>query len=707
MTQARRLSALCVAVLMLTSCAELLELPRLKPRQLRFDPPQTTKIFDSENRLLADLHGRENRTLVALKGIPQHVRRAVVAIEDRRFFTHEGVDLKAILRAAGRNLSSGQIEEGGSTITQQLVRNTLMTAEVRAQDTIQRKLDEIALARQLENELGKREILERYLNTVYFGRGSYGIQAAANTIFGKPVEALSLAEAATLAGVISSPTNYDPMNHPKRARARRNLVIDAMEREGYIEPREARRARRSKLRTVESPDDKRYQAPYFVDYVRRQLLYDPRFKMLGKTAEERSKELVRGGLRVYTTLDLEAQAAAEESIASVLPYESDPYASLVAIDPRNGHVRAMVGGRDFFAPTKEDPYSKLNLAIVGEPGLGSVKGPDRTPGAPGTGRQAGSAFKPFALVTALEEGMSLSTSYDGRSCMDFPGADAGATWRVCNYDEASFGTISLMQATANSVNVVYAQLILDVGPEDVAEVAQRMGIRTPLSGVPSAALGTNAVNPLGMASAYGTVANNGAHVAPVGVTKIVDAATDKVLYEHEPEPEQVLEPAVAQQTTAALQGVITSGTGTGAAIGRPAAGKTGTAQEYRDAWFVGYTPELVTAVWIGYPQASIEMKGSCGIPDPKVCIPTRIDVTGGSWPASIWQGFMVAALEGVPVGSFVTPAVEIPSVEPTYEVAEEDYEEDYETSEEAEPAEEEDSGRGSGHVPPGQAKKDD
>jgi penicillin-binding protein 1A len=650
---------LVLLVLMLPGCSDVLRtLPTLQKNDLRFDPPQTTRVFAADGRLIAELHAREDRTVVPLKRVPRHVRHAVIAIEDRRFFDHEGVDLRAIIRAATENFASGEIRQGGSTITQQLVKNTLIHPRLRTQDSWDRKIQEVAFARQIEKRLPKNEILRRYINTVYFGHGSYGIQTAAQTTFAKNAKDLTLSEAATLAGVIRSPAMFDPFDHRKRSLRRRNLVLAAMAREGFISEKKARRVSRQNLQTAKLDNDLDYPAPYFIDYVKRLLVYDPRFKVIGDTVAERSDQLFKGGLRVYTTADLDMQAAAEESISSMLPYKEDPHGALVALDPRSGEVKAIVGGRDYFAPRKADRFAKLNLAIAAEPGLGDTKLPGRRRHvalAPGTGRQAGSAFKPFALATAMDEGVSLAESFEADSCMDFPGANAGGNWHVCNYEESAFGQVSLLDATINSINVVYAQLILEVGADDVVETARRMGINTALSEVPSAALGTNPVNPLDMASAFGSLATGGIHHPPVAIKKIVDSTSGKVLFQDNTEPKRVLEPATAYLTTSALERVIEGGTGTGAQIGRPAAGKTGTAQEYRDAWFVGYTPQLATSVWVGYPEGSIEMKDYCEVSDPAICRPTRITVAGGTWPASIWQDFMLDAVAGMEVADFDVP----------------------------------------------------
>ena len=662
------IALLSAAAIVGTSCAQLMDLPRLSESDLL--PPdlaQSSKIYDRENRLMTTLHEEQNRTIIPLRQVPKHVQEAVIAIEDQRFYEHDGVDVRAILRAIVTNAASGEIREGGSTITQQYVKNILIAPGETAPKTFERKINEAALARQLEQKLSKEEILERYLNTVYFGEGAYGLEAAAKTYFGKRARKLNLHEGAMLAGIIRLPEQYDPYKDKIAARTRRDTVLDKMAQLDFITESAAAAAKAKKIKLQRVANKDTYPAPYFLDYVQRLITYDPRFRMLGKTAQQRQQQLFTGGLKIHTTVDLDMQAAAEAAVRQTLPNESDPHGSLVAIEPKTGEVRALVGGRDWFARPKQDPYAKLNLAILAEPNLGRVKVPGTKNKfenrAPGTGRQAGSAFKPFALAAAIKEGVSLSKTYKAQACMTFPGADAGGDWKVCNYESSDFGAkLPLLEATVFSVNVVYAQLILEIGEEKVVEVADEMGINTPLPpGAPSVALGTGAVNPLGMASAYSTFATNGMHHPPVAITKITDA-TGKVLYDKNKdetlEETQAIEPAVAYITTSALQQVISRGTGTGANIGRPAAGKTGTAQEYRDAWFGGYTPDLASAVWVGYPDGEIEMKPDCsGSTSP--CRPTRIDqrgVTGGSYPADIWNSFMSNALAGTDASAFEKPA---------------------------------------------------
>ncbi|MEA2433415.1 MAG: penicillin-binding protein, partial [Actinomycetota bacterium] len=451
--------------------------------------------------------------------------------------------------------------------------------------------------------------------------------------------------------------------HKKAARERRDVVLQKMLQLGYIDQAQADKALKSKITLEQVSEKDEYPAPYFMDYVQRLITYDDRFAFLGDTVEQRTKRLFRGGLRIHTTVDLGMQTAAEEAVNSVLPNASDPHASLVAIDPNTGEVRAMVGGRDWFAGAKEDPYAKLNLAILAEPGLGCVEeeGSKKCVNrAPGTGRQAGSSFKPFALAAAIDKGIPLSKTYKAGSSVTIPGADGGNDYVVQNYEGGSFGDhLSLLEATVFSVNVVYAQVMEEVGPQNVVDTAEAMGIKTPLFPYLSAVLGSNEVNPLDMASAYGTLATNGEHNPPVAITRI-ETSAGEVLYEDKTESEQALDPAVAYLTTTALEQVISRGTAAGnGQIGRPAAGKTGTAQEYRDAWFVGYTPDLVAAVWMGYPEGQIEMKPSCA-GSTSACRVTRSltgqGVTGGSFPTQIWSAFMQAALSGTPASSFVQPS---------------------------------------------------
>ena len=634
----RALITIVVLALIGSGCALVEDLPRLADEDLRSRlTPQTSKLYDAAGKLITTFHGAKDRTVVDIEAVPDHVQEAVVAIEDERFYAHDGVDLKGVARALAHNLTSDEGIQGGSTITQQYVKNRIIApGEETAPDTLKRKIDEAALARQIETRLSKSEILERYLNTVYFGNGAYGIQAAAETYFGRPAKKLSIKQGAMLAGIIRTPESYDPYDRPKRAKRRRNLVVRKMEQLGYTSRARAKKITGYPLGLRKDPRKQRHDAPYFVDYVRRLLVHHPRFSFLGDSPGDRSDRLFSGGLRIHTTVHRGVQKAAEHAIARVLTQKNDPYASLVALDPRTGHIVAMVGGRDYFSDKR---YSKLNLAIAGSPDLGRSAGGRR---APGTGRQAGSAFKAFALAAAIKDRFPVAKTLPGPECAKFPDPNRTEPWKVCNYGRAGYGRVSIKEATTKSINTAYAKLVLEVGPRKVTKMARRLGVRSDLLAVPSAVLGTNSVNALDMTTGYATLANRGIRRRPIAITRITTAAGDE-LYSSEPDGTRVLDPGSAYITTSLLRNVMQTGTGTAARLDRPAAGKTGTAQEYRDAWFAGYTPNLAAAVWVGYPAGSISMKTHCAQGRRK-CRPTRIQVTGGSWPAIIWKDFMSSAV---------------------------------------------------------------
>jgi penicillin-binding protein 1A len=621
----RRLLPLIGTTLALALAATACSLPRIRAEQPKIPPlPQTSLVFDDQGRLITRLHAGENRTLIAISEVPLIVRRAVVAIEDSGFYAHHGIDLRAVIRAAYQDARQGRIAEGGSTITEQLVKNTITGND----QTLGRKMREAILAYQLENKYTKDQILEMYLNTVYFGQGAYGIEAAAKTYFSLPARKLELAQGAVLAALIAAPSTYDPVFNPKLALERRNLVLQRMRGLGIISDQAYVRAVKQGLRLRLSQAGGRYPAPYFVDYVKRWFLDNPQF---GATGEERYNLLFEGGLRIYTTVDLRLQREAEQAVNGILAYPTDPYGAMTVIDPRTGAIRAMVGGRDWFS--RRDPYAELNLATGGA-----------------TGRQAGSAFKPFALVTALEQGVSPQQVYAAPPHIDItlPAGYGQRVWPVDNYDGEGGGDLTLEQATIHSVNTVYAQLIMQLGAGNVVRTARRMGITSELRPYPSAVLGTNEVNTLEMASAYGTLATVGKHAPPIAVTKITDSEGN-VIYRGSSEAQQVVQPAVAWAADQILEKVVLEGTGTAANIGRPEAGKTGTSQLWTNAWYVGYIPQLVAAVWVGFPKGQIAMVA------PRVRIP---HVLGGTWPAQIWHAFMVNATRGLRVERFPNPDVE-------------------------------------------------
>ncbi len=605
------------------------------------DPPQlqTTFMCASEVRSgctadnsIAQLSGGVDRISVTYDEIPAVLIEAVLAAEDRTFYDHGGVDPTGIVRALWANVRSQGVSQGGSTITQQYVKNVYLTQE----RTLTRKVREAALAVKVERELPKQEILTRYLNTIYLGRGAYGVEAASRAYFGKDVGALTLPEAAYMAGLIRAPETADarlPETSTKagsnRATAtqRRNSVLRAMVETGAITQADYDvastagwddvlvRSDRKNFGTVSHPE---WGTEYFVDYVRHWLTSKGGFT---------DAQVYGGGLRVYTTLDMNDQGAAADAITSTLDQPLDPAAALVSIDDE-GAVRAMIGGLDFNGTGK---YSKVNLAVGAEGG--------------GAGRQAGSAFKAFTLAEAMNQGIPLSRVYDAPARIVIPKVDAGKDWTVGNYADAGLGSLDITSATMRSSNTAYAQIMMDVGPQNVAALAREMGITSELNAVPALTLGTSEVSVLDMASGYSTIADNGEHIVPSVVTKVTDAKGN-VLYENKVSRKRVLDEKTSQKVGWALNQVVEGGTATGAKIGQPAAGKTGTTENYRDAWFAGFTCKLTTAVWVGYPDGSF-MKSVHGM-----------SVTGGSFPATIWRKYMTEATKGLTSCPFIEPGYE-------------------------------------------------
>ncbi len=571
---------------------------------------------------VAELSAGEDRELVSYSQIPPVVIQAVVATEDKTFFSHKGVDPAGIIRALYRDLRNEGVRQGGSTITQQYVKNTFTGDE----QSFGRKLREATLAVKLEREFTKEQILERYLNRIYFGRGAYGIQAAAQNYFGKNVEQLDLADAAFLAGLIRSPSRADPALDPEEAARRREVTLMRMVEDGYIAHQEAADANVRGWETVVPTSNREglgvvkgsaFGTEYFIEAVRQEvaLVYP-------------EGELYTSGLRVYTTLQPSLQQAAFEAVTDVVDPRSDPNdpsASLVAVDDK-GNVVAMMGGYDFAA-------SQVNLA------LGRAGG--------GSGRQPGSSFKPIVLAEALEQGLSAHSLFPAPSSITLPKANDGADW-VVNGGGSPNGYRDLIDALRISSNVVYAQLMVTIGPDTVVGLAERLGVSAELPAVNSLVLGSGEVSVLDMAAAYSTIATTGVRYAPVFVERI-EGPKGTCWYPsggvcgqagpgRTPTDPAAISPETSQTVTYALEQVVNAGTGALAKFSEPAAGKTGTTQDNRDAWFVGFTCRLTSAVWMGYA-------GGPGEPIRTMDDFRGIEVHGGDFPAQIWSSFMQKAAD--------------------------------------------------------------
>jgi len=579
-----------------------------------------------------------------------HILDAVLATEDHGFYDHPGIDPVGIMRAAFTDLIKRDTVQGASTITEQLVKNVYAGEYQTNPDTgvqeyvvpprsIKEKIREALLAVKLEQVLGKDKILAQYLNTVYFGHGAYGIEAAAQTYFGEPASKLSIIESATLAGVLHAPDSYDPIDHPYDNEFRRDYALDQMVRYGYLDAGYADKLKEQDCCSIpkeilKSDQTERIAAPgnaeYFVDYTRRYL-----FDKYGEA------KVYGGGLHVTTSLDLGLQAAAESAIAMELPDAAhDPAAALVAMDPATGQILAMAGGRDWTS-------NKVNYAT----------------GDGGSGRQSGSAFKAFTLAAAMQEGYSLNAYWNGPSTLAVPGCldstQPDGLWHPVNAGDGEAGTFSLAGATAHSVNTIFAQLIAQLGPQKVVDMAHTLGITSDLPSVCAITLGSVAVNPLEMTNGYATLADQGVRhwATPLLQVKTASGKVDPTVVQ---DGEQVIASNDANLVTYALQGVVTGGTGYAAAIPPyPVAGKTGTANENVDAWFCGYTAQIVTCVWMGYPQGEIPLENVEGVPS----------VYGGTIPAAIWHDFMSVAMDGQDVAQFPAPSFDGYTLGPTISIA--------------------------------------
>lgn len=548
------------------------------------DRPPNVQLLSHDGGLIAN-RGQTGGQEVRLSSLPPYFPDAVVAIEDHRFYSHFGFDPIGFTRAMVTNVVRGRLVQGGSTLTQQLAKNLFLEHK----RTIERKVQELILAIWLETKFSKEEILEMYLNRVYFGAGATGVDAAARTYFNKPASMATLAEAATIAGLLKAPSRLAPNRHPKRAQARAKLVLAAMEREGFITPKERKLALTMPVKAVER--HRTNSLNYVADWVMEQL---PSY------VEDVNEDII-----VETTLDLRMQTLAERAVSNALDTSGKKYGvgqgALVSATPF-GAVRALVGGRSY-------QKSQFNRAIKAK-------------------RQPGSAFKPFVYLASLE----LGNSPNGMR-VDEP--VRFGKWTPKNYSKKYMGQVSLRQALALSLNTVAAQLAFEVGPANVASIARRLGIRSKMANNPSIALGTSEVTPIELVGAYLPFANGGLRAEPYIISRIVTKSGD-VLYTHPALPgQQVIAPHVLSNINSMMQETLISGTGKKALLpGRPAGGKTGTSQNYRDAWFVGYTANLVTGIWFGNDNGK----------------PTK-RASGGNLPASAWKAYMVGAHNGMTIAT--------------------------------------------------------
>jgi len=557
-------------------------------------------IYAADGSRLGYIQSDEARTTVKIGQTPEDLQDATVAIEDERFYEHDGVDLEGIVRAASENISAGEVKQGGSTITMQLVRNLYIEDPDR---DIERKIKEAKLAEELEDELTKKEILEQYLNSASYGtvngRTAVGVEAASQIYFSKPAKDLSMSESAMIAGLPQSPSLYNPLQNAGAAEERRNEVLNSMAGQGFITDSEAADAAADEIKLNPSNRYTEIREPYFFDFVQQQLI------------EEYGVNTVRqGGLKVYTTIDPELQEAGRAAIENHLYYSSDPSAAVVSIDPSTGFVKAMASSGGY-------GDSQFNLAAQGH-------------------RQPGSAFKTFALTDAIRRGVDPDTTYYNSQPLNIDDPEYGH-WEVSTYSESYAGSVNLHQATLASDNTVYAQLALDLGPDSIADTAKDMGIETKLDGLPAETLGglRLGVSPLEITNAYATLASGGMHNNPIAIRKVKfnDGEVDEI---GKPDRKRVFEDGVAYEVTQILEDNVDGGTGTAAGTGcGTEAGKTGTTDDFNDAMFIGYTPYLSTGVWVGYPDALQSMSSVHGV-----------SVAGGTFPAMIWNDFMEVALDG-------------------------------------------------------------
>lgn len=565
-------------------------------------PAASSQIYDVHGNLLTTVHSTENRLPVPISEVPKSLQNAFVATEDARFYSHHGIDPVGILRAVWVNIARSGVSEGGSTITQQLARNAFLSQD----RTLKRKVSEALLALRIEQRYTKQEILEMYMNQIYFGQGAYGVQAASKVYFGKDVQDLSLAQASILAGLPQSPNYFSPFNDLEASKKRQAIVLGQMVKYNYITQAQADEAKEADLELIAKQDataSTDTNASYFINYV------------IAQVSEKYGDDAIyKDGLKIYTTIDMDSQNAAVRAMGDLPTFYTDqnglqqPQGALVAVNPHNGYIVAMVGGRG------NDSFNRATQAR----------------------RQPGSSFKPFVYLAAIQQGMTPGTIIDD-SPVDFNG------WKPQNYERSYFGQVPLRYALQHSLNVATVKLADDIGMRKILNLAKDMGITslTDSDNNLAAALGglTHGVSPIEMATAYSVLANGGLKINPTAITKIIDR-NGQVLEEFSVDEKRVIEEKDAAIITSMLESVIQGGTGGNAAIGRPAAGKTGTTDDSKDAWFIGYTPDLVAAVWMG-DDFGVETLNS---------------TTGGTIPAMIWHDFMNQALANTPVSNFNVPA---------------------------------------------------
>jgi penicillin-binding protein 1A len=563
-------------------------------------------VYAADGSVLGAIPAERNRQPVGLDGMSHWVTSASVDVEDRRFYEHGGIDWEGVVRAAIENVKSGHIVQGGSTITQQLVRNLYIGKEV----SLDRKIKEACLAQKLEKVHTKDWILASYLNQVYFGNHAYGVEAAAQTYFDKHAADLNLVQAALIAGLPQAPSIYDPFQRPDEAVARRNEVLAAMYSASDITQEQYQDAVSRPLRLHAGHIYTRIREPYFFSYVREQLI-----------AKYGANTVRGGGLRVYTTIVPRYQKLALAAMKNTLNLSTDPASALVSINPKNGAIRAMTAE----IPGKKD--NQFNLAAQGR-------------------RQAGSSFKTFVLTEAIREGINPDTTMYMSAPLHWQPDPNSEAWDVSTFDGSYYGPSSITQSTLRSDNSVYARLTLDLGPEKIVTLAHQMGIRTKLEPVASIGLGSNSVGVLEMASAYATIASGGIYSEPMAIRKVVlpSGEVDRGAGWGKVKQRRVFSDGVAYQVARILKMNIQAGTGVGANPGFPAGGKTGTTDDFGDAWFAGITPTASTVVWVGYPNAKIPMTSVHGI-----------RVAGGTFPATIWRLFMVGAFAKNPPPDWALP----------------------------------------------------